>query len=118
MFCANTRPRPDATTDLGVIGPVIVWSSRSVRVVDGGPVVVVVGGIVVVEVVGAVVAARAGGRVRRRADVVAPAAHEEERADAGRDRDRDRAGTHRQPLGPLLPPVAASFGPGHHDPPG
>ncbi len=48
MFCANTRPRPDATTLLGAMSPVTVLTSASGRSELGiGTVVVVEGGIVV-----------------------------------------------------------------------
>jgi hypothetical protein len=58
MFCANTRPVPVASTDLGEIAPVIVVASESGRSIAGGSgiVVVVTGGDVVV--VGMVVEVR------------------------------------------------------------
>src|SRR5215203_5837731 len=59
MFCANTRPAPDATTDLGVISPVI--RSRRVSSVaaasTAGTVVTGAGGAVITGA--AVVGARA-----------------------------------------------------------
>ena len=37
MFWAKTRPRPEATTDLGEMSPVIFWPRLSVRSGVGGP---------------------------------------------------------------------------------
>jgi hypothetical protein len=61
MFCAETGPRPDATTDLGEMSPEMVVNFDSVRVLAGDAgcvvvvVVVVVGRFVVDDDTGAVV---------------------------------------------------------------
>jgi hypothetical protein len=37
MFCAKTRPVSEAATDLGEIGPPMVWMRLILRTSDGGP---------------------------------------------------------------------------------
>ena len=97
MFCANDEPPPDATTDFGVIGPVIVVGAGCrERTFDGGPVVVVVGGSVEVVVVSGAAERLTAGRVLART-VPSPPPISATSAGPGCRRDDDGPGRGHEP---------------------